>query len=78
MEATALAARTDNLVNRAQTLADLAEVYRLAGRPKEAAEALAEAIRLLEAKGNAAGAEALRGIMGKTTTAVGSPVSFSR
>jgi class 3 adenylate cyclase/tetratricopeptide (TPR) repeat protein len=60
-EATALAARTDYLDDRAQAVADLAEVLRLAGRPKESAAAVAEAIRLYEEKGNVVAAGRLRG-----------------
>jgi hypothetical protein len=55
-EATGRAARTDFLILRAQAVADLAEVLRLAGRQKESWAALEEAVRLFEQKGNAAGA----------------------
>jgi class 3 adenylate cyclase/tetratricopeptide (TPR) repeat protein len=61
-EATALAARTDFVTDRAQAAADLAEILRLVGRPKEAAAALQEALRLYEEKGNVAAGEALRGL----------------
>jgi hypothetical protein len=60
-EATAMAARTDFLDLRAQALADLAEVLRLGGRPKESEAALREAIRLHEKKGNVAAAALLAG-----------------
>lgn len=60
-EATALAARTDFLDDHAQAVADLAEVLRLAGRPKQSAAAVQEAIRLYEAKGNIAAAARLAG-----------------
>ncbi|MGB2875579.1 MAG: adenylate/guanylate cyclase domain-containing protein [Gaiellaceae bacterium] len=59
-EATAIAGRTDYLDLRAQAAADLAEVLRLADRPKESASALEEAIRLYEEKGNVAAAGRLR------------------
>jgi tetratricopeptide (TPR) repeat protein len=55
-EATARAARTDFLILRAQAVADLAEVLRLAGRQKESRAALEEAVRLFEQKGNVAAA----------------------
>jgi class 3 adenylate cyclase/tetratricopeptide (TPR) repeat protein len=55
-EAAARAARTDLLDDRAQAMADLAEVLRLAGRPEESAAATQEAIRLYEQKGNIAAA----------------------
>ena len=67
-EAVALAAGTDYLDVRAQAVADLAEVLRLAGRPEESAAALQEAIRLYEKKGNIAAAALL----------TGSPASASR
>ena len=60
-EATALAARTDFLDGRAQAVADLAEVLRLAGRQKESEAAVREAIRLHEQKGNIAAAALLTG-----------------
>ncbi len=55
-EATTLAARTDFLILRAQAVADLAEVLRLAGRQEESRASLEEAVRLFEQKGNVAGA----------------------
>ncbi|MGB2952407.1 MAG: tetratricopeptide repeat protein, partial [Gaiellaceae bacterium] len=62
-DAAAIAGRTDYLDLRAQTAADLAEVLRLADRPKESASALEEAIRLYEEKGNVAAAGRLRGLL---------------
>jgi len=59
-DATEMAARTDFLDLHAKTLADLAEVLRLAGRPDEAAAALEEAIGLHERKGNVVGAQNVR------------------
>jgi class 3 adenylate cyclase/tetratricopeptide (TPR) repeat protein len=53
-EATEIAAGTDFLNLRANAVADLAEVLRLAGKPEESAVALQEAIRLYEQKGNLA------------------------
>jgi class 3 adenylate cyclase/tetratricopeptide (TPR) repeat protein len=64
-EATALAAGTDFLDNRAQTLADLAEVLRLAGRPEESAAAVADAIRIHDQKGNVVEAEKLRALLAR-------------
>jgi class 3 adenylate cyclase/tetratricopeptide (TPR) repeat protein len=55
-DATAIAGRTDYLDLRAQAVADLAEVLRLADRSRESALALEEAIRLYEEKGNVAAA----------------------
>ncbi len=60
-EATAMVAPTEFLDLRAQTLADLGEVLRLAGRPEESAAAVQEAIQLFEAKGNVAAAGHLSG-----------------
>ena len=62
-DATALAARTDYLDERAKAVADLAEVLRLAGRQLESAAALEEAIGLHERKGNVLAAETLRGLL---------------
>jgi class 3 adenylate cyclase len=62
-EATARAALTDLLDDRAQAVADLAEVLRLGGRPEESATALEEAIHLYEQKGNVVGAETLRAVL---------------
>jgi hypothetical protein len=62
-EATERAARTDLLDDRAQALADLAEVLRLGGRPEESATVLEEAIHFHEQKGNVAAAERLRAVI---------------
>jgi tetratricopeptide (TPR) repeat protein len=62
-EATARAARTDLLDDRAQALADLAEVSRLSGRPEESATTLEEAIHLHEQKGNVVAADMLRAVL---------------
>jgi tetratricopeptide (TPR) repeat protein len=51
-EAVELARGTDCLNLRGDTLVDLAEILSLAGRPAEAAAALAEAVALYERKGN--------------------------
>jgi class 3 adenylate cyclase/tetratricopeptide (TPR) repeat protein len=60
-DATERAAHTDYLNLRAQTVADLAEVLRVAGRTEEAAAAVQEATRLYEQKGNIAAAALLAG-----------------
>jgi predicted ATPase len=65
-EATARAAPTDLLDDSAQALADLAEVLRLAGRPKESAKALEEALHLYRQKGNVAAAESLRAVLAES------------
>jgi class 3 adenylate cyclase/tetratricopeptide (TPR) repeat protein len=62
-EATARAARTDLLDDRAQALADLAEVFRLSGRPEESATTLEEATHLHEQKGNLVARDMLRGVL---------------
>jgi class 3 adenylate cyclase/tetratricopeptide (TPR) repeat protein len=62
-EATERAALTDLLDDRAQALADLAEVLRLGGRSEESAAVLEEAIDLHEQKGNVVGAEKLRAVL---------------
>jgi class 3 adenylate cyclase/tetratricopeptide (TPR) repeat protein len=62
-EAVAIASKTDVLELRAEALADLGEVMRLADRPQESREALEEAIRLYEAKGNVVGADRLRAVL---------------
>jgi class 3 adenylate cyclase/tetratricopeptide (TPR) repeat protein len=62
-EAVAIASATDIVDLRAQALADLGDVLRLADRPKGSQEALEEAIRLYEAKGNLVGAERAQGIL---------------
>jgi tetratricopeptide (TPR) repeat protein len=60
-EATEIAARTDHTDMRAQALADLAEVLRIAGRPEESAASTQEALRLYEQKGNVTAAARLSG-----------------
>jgi class 3 adenylate cyclase/tetratricopeptide (TPR) repeat protein len=62
-EATARAALTDLLDDRAQALSDLAEVVRIGGRRDESAKVLGEAIHLYEQKGNAVAAATLRGLL---------------
>jgi class 3 adenylate cyclase/tetratricopeptide (TPR) repeat protein len=62
-EAVAIASATDVLDLQTVALADLGEVLRLVGRPRESQEALEEAVRLYEAKGNVVGAERLRGVL---------------
>jgi ATP/maltotriose-dependent transcriptional regulator MalT len=59
-EAVDLLKRTDSVVAQAETLVDLAEVLRFAGRRKDAEDVLEDALALFEAKGNFAAAEALR------------------
>ena len=51
-DAVRLAAGTDYLELRAHALMSLAEVFRLAGRPQDAASTLREAIELQRRKGN--------------------------
>ncbi len=51
-EAVALLDRTDFLIDRAHARMGLAEVLRLAGRPKEATQVVREALQLHEQKGN--------------------------
>ena len=53
----------DYLDARAKASMDLGEVLRLAGRPREAADALADAVRLHEEKGNIVSAETARGLL---------------
>ena len=59
-EAVAFAGQSDFLIAHADALMDLAEVLRLAGRPDEAADAVARALTLYEAKGNLVMAERAR------------------
>jgi class 3 adenylate cyclase/tetratricopeptide (TPR) repeat protein len=59
-EASALAARTEDIELRAKALGDLAEVLCLAGRVGESTAALTEALRLHERKGNVPAAAALQ------------------
>jgi tetratricopeptide (TPR) repeat protein len=62
-EAVALAADSDFLNDRADTLVDHAEVLRLAGRPTEAAAAVESAIALYERKENIPAAAAARALL---------------
>jgi hypothetical protein len=62
-EAVAIASATDVLDLRAQALADLAEVLRLAERSQEARAVLEEAIRLYDEKGNVVAAGQLRALL---------------
>ena len=60
-EAVAFAANGDFLLAHADAVRDLGEVLELAGRRRESAEAVDEAVRLYELKGNLAAAAAVRG-----------------
>jgi tetratricopeptide (TPR) repeat protein len=62
-EAVAIASGTDFLEARAHAVADLGEVLRLAGRSRESATTLAEAIRLYDEKGNIVAAANLRSLL---------------
>jgi tetratricopeptide (TPR) repeat protein len=55
-QAVELLRRTDGLVTIARALVDLAEILALDDRPDEAREAVEEAVRLFERKGNVVGA----------------------
>jgi class 3 adenylate cyclase/tetratricopeptide (TPR) repeat protein len=68
VEAVALIDATDALFEQAITLVDRAEVLRLAGRKREAAEALDEAIRLYEAKGVVPGVAEARRLRAELTS----------
>jgi len=59
-EAVAVAERTDLLNTRGDTLADLAEILALAGRPAEAVAVLEQAAEIFERKGNRASLERVR------------------
>ena len=59
-EAVELLKPTDAVLVQAETLVDLGEVLRRAGRGQEADEAIEDAIALFEVKGNLVAAEALR------------------
>ena len=59
-EAVAYAETTDFVLSHAEALLDLGEVLRLAGEEPAAAEAIAEALRLHEQKGNLIGAGSAR------------------
>jgi tetratricopeptide (TPR) repeat protein len=59
-EAVERCGRGDSLIRQARVLEDLAEVFKLAGRPEDAIAALAEALDLHERKGNTAGTNRVR------------------
>ena len=59
-EAIAFGARGDFLNGHGEALVALGDVLELAGRPREARAALAEAIALFERKGNVVSAERAR------------------
>jgi tetratricopeptide (TPR) repeat protein len=61
-EAVALAEKTDLLNTQGDTLADLAEVLALAGRPDEAAAVLEQAAGVFERKGNLASLARVRAL----------------
>jgi class 3 adenylate cyclase/tetratricopeptide (TPR) repeat protein len=69
-EAVAIASETDYLLLRAKAAADLGEVLRLAGRPKESAAAVREAIRLDEQKGDVVTAGRLRDLLAEQASVV--------
>jgi class 3 adenylate cyclase/tetratricopeptide (TPR) repeat protein/uncharacterized protein (DUF433 family) len=63
-EAVAIASATVDILDlQAQALAGLGEVLSLAGRAQESREALEEAIRLYEAKGNIVGADRVHSLL---------------
>jgi tetratricopeptide (TPR) repeat protein len=63
-EAVAIASATVDILDlQAQALAGLGEVLSLAGRAQESREALEEAIRLYEAKGNVVGADRVHSLL---------------
>jgi DNA-binding SARP family transcriptional activator len=64
-EARRLVARTDALNQHAQVLLDLAEVMRLAGRPRAARNAATKALALFEQKGNVVAAAQVRALLGR-------------
>jgi len=61
-DAVALAEKTDLLNTQGDTLADLAEVLALAGRPAEAAAVLQQAAKVFEHKGNLASLARVRAL----------------
>jgi len=63
-EAVDMLGRTDAVVAQAETLVDLAEVLRFAGRNDDADSVLDDAVALLDAKGNAVRAERIRALAG--------------
>jgi tetratricopeptide (TPR) repeat protein len=64
-EALRLAERTDDLWLQADSLADLAEVLRLTGRPRDAEPLAEQALRLHERKGSTALADRVRVLLAK-------------
>ncbi|HEU5010385.1 MAG TPA: AAA family ATPase [Gaiellaceae bacterium] len=62
-EAVAIASATDVLWLRADALADLGEVLKIADRPEDSRAALEEAVQLYEAKGIVVGAQRIRGLI---------------
>jgi len=68
-EAVRIAARTDALSDHGAVLLDLAEVFRLAERPAEAADRVEEALLLFERKGNRVSAEVARAMLSELTVA---------
>jgi predicted ATPase/class 3 adenylate cyclase len=69
LEALRLAAETDDLNMHADTLMDLAEVLRLAGRDAEASRAAEEALDLYRQKGNLVSAERAERVLEGSPTA---------
>jgi tetratricopeptide (TPR) repeat protein len=69
-EATGRAALTDFLDDRAQALADLAEVLRLGDRPQESATTLKEALLLHEQKGNVVATARLRAVLAEPSSEI--------
>jgi ATP/maltotriose-dependent transcriptional regulator MalT len=61
-EAVALVEKTDMLNTQGDTLADLAEVLSLAGRPAEAISVLEQAAEIFERKGNRISLERVRAL----------------
>ena len=70
-EAVAQTSGSDFLFPLAEATADLAEVLSVAGREQEAREAVEEAVRLHELKGNSEGAARVRALAGSGFTAGG-------
>jgi tetratricopeptide (TPR) repeat protein len=68
LDAQQLAEQTDALNSRAKVLLDRQEVLRLAGKDREAVEAVLRAIDLFEQKGNVVGARRARALLAERTT----------
>ena len=66
-EAVEIAAATDAVSQHADVLLDAAEVALLSGRPETGIEPAEQAVRLLEAKGNAASLERARSLLDELT-----------